>query len=320
MKHFIAIIGLFIGLGLLLNGCDSSLSTNNSELNTTAGESQTKVLGAQAYIQGNVVTVTENDLGPSERPEGFGEEGYEAPEYKWYTPTHGDNPLNTEGATFGFDAGPDNPETFGNGSFLFDVPAGERSWILTDQYGTGEWHGEPDAKKGTRLDEITTLAYSTFISNELSDGSLQTATVVPSMQIMAQDSEGNFLPLIFDPQGNTLTGEWQRWNAIESAGWRTEDWASCEFDDGSTWSQVTEACEDAKVLWAIGIAAGTWPNQDFHGYTDLLTVGVDGEETTYDFEVSPATKQDCKRGGWQGFDFRNQGQCIRFVNTGKDSR
>lgn len=37
----------------------------------------------------------------------------------------------------------------------------------------------------------------------------------------------------------------------------------------------------------------------------------------------PTTKEDCKDGGWQvlvddnGDGFRNQGQCIQFVNTGK---
>ena len=34
----------------------------------------------------------------------------------------------------------------------------------------------------------------------------------------------------------------------------------------------------------------------------------------------PTNKDQCKKGGWQVFGFRNQGQCIRFVNTGKDSR
>jgi hypothetical protein len=34
----------------------------------------------------------------------------------------------------------------------------------------------------------------------------------------------------------------------------------------------------------------------------------------------PVTKDDCKKGGWKDFDFKNQGQCVRFVNTGKDSR
>lgn len=32
------------------------------------------------------------------------------------------------------------------------------------------------------------------------------------------------------------------------------------------------------------------------------------------------TKQMCKGGGYADFGFRNQGQCIRFVNTGQDSR
>jgi len=33
--------------------------------------------------------------------------------------------------------------------------------------------------------------------------------------------------------------------------------------------------------------------------------------------AQPTTKADCKKGGWVQFGFRNQGQCIRFVNTGK---
>ena len=35
---------------------------------------------------------------------------------------------------------------------------------------------------------------------------------------------------------------------------------------------------------------------------------------------APEAKDECKDGGWAGFGFRNQGQCIRFVNTGQDSR
>jgi hypothetical protein len=31
----------------------------------------------------------------------------------------------------------------------------------------------------------------------------------------------------------------------------------------------------------------------------------------------PMNADDCRNGGWREFGFRNQGQCIRFVNTGK---
>jgi hypothetical protein len=30
----------------------------------------------------------------------------------------------------------------------------------------------------------------------------------------------------------------------------------------------------------------------------------------------PASKEQCKNGGWEQFDFTNQGQCIAFVNHG----
>lgn len=46
----------------------------------------------------------------------------------------------------------------------------------------------------------------------------------------------------------------------------------------------------------------------------------------YDLTISPLlvndpqTKADCKNGGWEQYGFANQGQCIKFVNTGKDSR
>ena len=46
----------------------------------------------------------------------------------------------------------------------------------------------------------------------------------------------------------------------------------------------------------------------------------DFDWTTFEVLADAQTKQDCKRGGFADFDFRNQGQCIRYVNTGQDSR
>jgi hypothetical protein len=37
-------------------------------------------------------------------------------------------------------------------------------------------------------------------------------------------------------------------------------------------------------------------------------------------EPDPETRGDCKTGGYERYGFKNQGQCIRFVNSGKDSR
>jgi hypothetical protein len=49
-----------------------------------------------------------------------------------------------------------------------------------------------------------------------------------------------------------------------------------------------------------------------------------GGEREWDFDwtlfavgPTPADKNDCKNGGWAAFGFRNQGECIKFVNTGR---
>jgi hypothetical protein len=49
------------------------------------------------------------------------------------------------------------------------------------------------------------------------------------------------------------------------------------------------------------------------------TVAYDDIEVTV-LPSSPGVKEDCMDGGWEAFGFRNQGQCIRFINTGVDSR
>lgn len=42
--------------------------------------------------------------------------------------------------------------------------------------------------------------------------------------------------------------------------------------------------------------------------------------TRFDVLSDVQTKDQCKNMGWQNYGFRNQGLCIQFVNTGKDSR
>ena len=48
-------------------------------------------------------------------------------------------------------------------------------------------------------------------------------------------------------------------------------------------------------------------------------------KTGFDLTITPAevpltNKDQCKNSGWQEYGFKNQGQCVRFVETGKDSR
>ena len=42
--------------------------------------------------------------------------------------------------------------------------------------------------------------------------------------------------------------------------------------------------------------------------------------TRFDLVLDPETKADCVDGGWVDYGFRNQGLCIAFVLTGRDTR
>ena len=41
-----------------------------------------------------------------------------------------------------------------------------------------------------------------------------------------------------------------------------------------------------------------------------------GDITVVDAQALPTTKDQCKDGGWRDFGFKNQGQCIKFVQHG----
>ena len=48
---------------------------------------------------------------------------------------------------------------------------------------------------------------------------------------------------------------------------------------------------------------------------------IDQDSITVTIEFpDPATMDDCKDGGWEDFGFDNQGRCMQFVLTGRDSR
>ena len=65
--------------------------------------------------------------------------------------------------------------------------------------------------------------------------------------------------------------------------------------------------ETAPLLTAQGVSAGD----------SLPELSIDVTATII---ANPTSKKDCKRGGWAAFGFRNQGQCVSFVQTGRDRR
>jgi len=54
---------------------------------------------------------------------------------------------------------------------------------------------------------------------------------------------------------------------------------------------------------------------------DLGGFGIGGRDLVVVPLGGPTSKEECKKGGWETFDFprifRNQGDCVQFVETGK---
>ncbi|HEX7315505.1 MAG TPA: hypothetical protein VF297_16415 [Pyrinomonadaceae bacterium] len=183
---------------------------------------------------------------------------------------------------------------------------------------------------GTRLADIDKIGYSTYRTA----GSLQqVAALNIQVDINGLNNPGGFTTLVFEPvyntaQGAVVSGQWQTWDAY--AGGSAVWWSSNPInvapnrDTFPTWQAIVQNNPDAVIVGGFGINQGSG-NPALTTASDNLSLGYGGSCLTYDFEPFrvATSKDDCKDGGWQrvktagGASFKNQGQCVQYVNTGK---
>lgn len=145
-----------------------------------------------------------------------------------------------------------------------------------------------------------------------------------------------FTTLVFEPYQNNgllppspgvIPGVWQFWDVDAGMHWSSRSYSNgtCSVLAGGggtyfyTLSGLAMSCPNA-LVGGYGFNIGTY-NPGYDVSADLMTVNG----TTYDFEpyLVASNKDQCKNGGWMnyrranGTTFRNQGDCIQYVNTGK---
>ena len=89
--------------------------------------------------------------------------------------------------------------------------------------------------------------------------------------------------------------------------------ATLELSDGTGVGPIRDTT-DANGNWEPFGQIGS-----FTPVTWTVTVVWSGGTLTRSLYVdcsTPASKSDCKKGGWRDFGFKNQGQCIAFVKHG----
>jgi len=203
---------------------------------------------------------------------------------------------NGNGGVSGFVTGPGTPPA-GSGSAEFLLSASNQGIAA----GTA-------AYQGTRMDDITTLSYSTYRTSGASALAMALA-----FDVDYDVTDGNTAyqgRLVFEPYytNAVLTGGWQTWDTLTGVG--TGNWwasnvigqAHCPIGNPCTWSEVLSHWPDAGVRTpgALLFKAGSgWAS--FNGAVDNLQIDDGGGVTTFDFEAEPCTTT-CYVNGTSGND------------------
>jgi hypothetical protein len=181
---------------------------------------------------------------------------------------------------------------------------------------------------GTPLTSIDAISYWTYRTA----GSLEQVTALNIQVDYNGDDPGGFTTLVFEPvyntdQGAVQNGTWQNWDAYNSGNarwWSTQPIPGvCSFSCFVPWSVIVANNPSATIVGGFGLNQGSG-NPALTAASDKLTIGYGGDLLTYDFEPYriAQTRDDCKVGGWQSFKradgtlFRNQGDCVSYINTG----
>ena len=222
----------------------------------------------------------------------------------------------------------------------------EITGAIPDQYGgaaslqqsSSDSQGKTDfrlLKSFGPVNELTELGFDWY-----RDGSSTApAHLTPAVGVFVADAEGNSWLLKWEGTYNGYpttgsgapTNEWVTENLLEGNFWRIPQtidgswvgFGGCNFAfDPYGCFQFDRSLSDEWLdgfdVVGVEIGIGSGWNGTFLSYADYLTIN----DTIFDFElevqaVDPQTIQDCQQGGWEDFGFKNQGQCIRFVNTGQ---
>ena len=217
-----------------------------------------------------------------------------------------------------------------------DAPSGNGALQLTTD-ATNEAKAQYMHAANVPLADVTELSYYTRqISASFAEGEASYQLPVCLGGIVGTNCIG-FTTFVFEPYenpglgtpgGTVIPNVWQKWDVDSGLFWSSRTASgggACTTTAGAggapfyTLAGLKSVCPNAVVV-GFGVNIGTY-NPSYNVYTDLFNFNG----TVYDFEpYEVASNADqCKKGGFltvkrsDGSSFKNQGDCIQYVNTGK---
>jgi hypothetical protein len=184
---------------------------------------------------------------------------------------------NGNGGTGALVNGPATPP-LGAGSAELAVPNSNQGYALGNA-----------AYAGTRLDAITNLGYSSYQPGP-------TLAIALQFDVKYRPADASYDGrLVFEPYQNghvSVGSGWQHWSPLSGIWWASHQGATngtnglCPISSPCSWSTILADFPDATISGSVVFKAGSgWSG--FDGNVDAFTIGVNGSDTTYDFE--PAT-------------------------------
>jgi hypothetical protein len=183
-------------------------------------------------------------------------------------------------------AGPATPP-LGAGSARLPAPATTDGQALVSS-----------AYQGTKLADISQLQYSTYVTSASGPQAIALQfTVDRDVTDVTDVFNGRlvFEPYQGAPAGTVQQGTWQTWSPLQGLWWGTGSdpssrpfGAACPQSNPCTWEKILTLFPDAGILEGdpngIVFKAGSgWSN--FSGNIDKFVIGINGTDTTYDFEA-----------------------------------
>jgi hypothetical protein len=212
------------------------------------------------------------------------------------------SPINTQGWGFAFDSGAAGSGELVDGPGMPPLGSGSARLAVTNA-ATGIIIVRAGFN-GVKLADITKLQYSTY---RTAGGAAQGISLQFSIDDDLTDGDDGFKGrLVFEAYYSETvnTGEWQTWNTMTQGRWwgtRAPINTVCSIGSPCTWAQVLTNFPNAgihNVIGAVLFKAGSgWAS--FDGNVDGFTIGINGDETTYNFEYVTPIEIDIKPGSPQ---------------------
>ena len=244
------------------------------------------------------------------------------------------------------------------GTTVVVTPANQQGWSTSDTRpgGTVTFVSDPSSPLPPAALQLTTDSTAAAKAQYLHAANAPLSSVIeagyytkqvsgsavadPSYQLVMCLSGGTlaagtcgFSTLVFEPYQNPLMGPivpnvWQHWNVETGLFWSTRS-VTCSKGPVAgtpggpaiyTIGAIQTMCPSAVVI-GFGLNIGS----NNPGYV-VRSDWVDFNGTTYDFQLTnpPTSKEQCKDGGFVNFTdalghaFKNQGQCVSFVEHHQD--